>query len=375
MKKVFLTLLGLFAFLAIAGYWFFKLPVFGALPDSEDYQRFAQSQAFNQQTLEFENRLPHLINELRNEASMSEFLVEWFRTREDGMPEKPLPEVKFDFDRFTQASKAPKIIWLGHSSFLMNVSETIILIDPVFSPTAAPVNFTAKRFQPPVMSLQELPRIDVVLISHDHYDHLDMKSVKFFKNSDTEFITPLGVGLHLNRWGIDSSRITERDWWESYSTHGIEFTAVPAQHFSGRDGFYNNRTLWASWVLADPTTKMYFSGDSGYDTHFLEIGKRLGPFDIALMENGQYDKGWRAVHMMPVETLQAFKDVNAKRLLPIHWGMFELAFHTWYDPVVTLNELAEAEGIELITPVIGEIFVLDATSQSTKWWQGLTETR
>jgi len=178
--------------------------------------------------------------------------------------------------------------------------------------------------------------------------------------------------LHLNRWGIDSSRITERDWWESYSTSGIEFTAVPAQHFSGRDGFYNNRTLWASWVLADPSIKMYFSGDSGYDTHFLEIGKRLGPFDIALMENGQYDKGWPAVHMMPDETLQAFKDVNAQRLIPIHWGMFELAFHTWYDPIVTLNELAKHEGIELITPVIGEIFFLDGSTPTTKWWQALT---
>ncbi len=375
MKKFFLSLLIFFALLAVAGYLFFKLPVFGAHPDAEDYQRFAQSQAFNQETSEFENRRPHLINELREEADMTEFLVEWFRTREDGTPAEPLPEVKFDHDRFMQPSKAPKIIWLGHSTFLMNVSETIILIDPVFSSTAAPVNFTAKRFQPPVVSLQELPNIDVVLISHDHYDHLDMKSVKYFKDSETEFITPLGVGLHLNRWGINSSRITERDWWESYSTRGIEFTAVPAQHFSGRDGFYNNRTLWASWVLADPTIKMYYSGDSGYDTHFLEIGKRLGPFDIAFMENGQYDKGWPAVHMMPDETLQAFKDVNAKQLLPIHWGMFELAFHTWYDPIVTLNELAQEEGIELVTPVIGEVFILDGTARSTKWWQGIAGTR
>jgi L-ascorbate metabolism protein UlaG (beta-lactamase superfamily) len=356
-----------------------KMPVYGAHPSDDDYLRFSKSKAFNVDEGVFENRRAHLFSEMREGSSIIEMTKEWFSERKDGSPSTELPQRQPGLKEFLKASDQVKFIWFGHSTFLVNISGTIILIDPVFSNTAAPVSFTAKRFQPPVLTLEELPRVDVLLISHDHYDHLEMDSITFFKESETEFVAPLGVGLHLTRWGVEPSRITERDWWESYTTNGIEFTAAPAQHFSGRDGINNNETLWASWSIValdsnqdqKPGARLFFSGDSGYDTHFSEIGERLGPFDLAFMENGQYDEGWLAVHMLPNQTLQAFKDVKAKRLLPIHWGMFELAFHTWYDPVESLNDLAVAEGIELVTPIMGEIIELDDSLQSEKWWQPL----
>ena len=369
LKKIVFVFLGLILLLPVVLFLALKLPVFGAHPDAADQQRFVSSEAFNAESGVFENRRAELFTSMRDDTSSLEMINEWFTERKDGSPTVALRQSEPNLDEFMALSEQVKLIWFGHSTFLLNVSGTIILIDPVFAATAAPVSFTAKRFQPPVLSLQQLPEVDVLLISHDHYDHLEMETVKYFKDSSTEFVAPLGVGLHLQRWGIEPSRITERDWWESYTTNGIEFTAAPAQHFSGRDGINNNETLWASWSIVSADARLFFSGDSGYDTHFGEIGKRLGPFDMAFLENGQYNEAWSAVHMMPEQTLQAFKDLKATHLLPMHWGMFELAFHTWYDPIVTLNELAEAEGIPLVTPIIGEIIELGHALKTEKWWQ------
>lgn len=379
MKKILIVLIGLIVLLPIAFFMIIKLPVYGAHPSKADQLRYSKSDAFNVDSGVFENRRSTLFAKMREEGSVVEMLTEWFSERKDGSPDIALPQSRPDIHEFIKTSDQVKLIWFGHSTFLLNISGTIILIDPVFADTAAPVSFTAKRFQPPVLSLKELPEIDVLLISHDHYDHLDMETIRFFRESETEFVAPLGVGLHLTRWGIDSSQITERDWWESYVTKGVEFTAAPAQHFSGRDGINNNETLWASWSIVNLASgldsargaRLFFSGDSGYDSHFSDIGERLGPFDLAFLENGQYDEAWPAVHMMPEQTLQAFKDVKAKRLLPIHWGMFELAFHTWYDPVSRLNELAEAEDIDLLTPTIGEVIKLDDSMTTGKWWQSV----
>jgi L-ascorbate metabolism protein UlaG (beta-lactamase superfamily) len=306
---------------------------------------------------------------MREDMKMIPMLKEWFSKRKDGRPSALMPEQQPDMKLFLSESDVPRVIWFGHSTFLLNLGGTIVLVDPVFGKAAAPVSFTAKRFQAPVLSIEELPPIDIVLISHDHYDHLDADTIRFFRNQASEFLTPLGVGGHLQRWGIARERITERDWWQSHTSHGIEFTAAPAQHFSGRDGFNNNETLWASWALVKGGNRLFFSGDSGYDTHFAEIGERLGPFDLAFMENGQYDKSWPAVHMNPAETVKAFKQLGARRLLPVHWGMFELAFHAWYAPVDALERLAAENDIELITPMLGELITLDDSLTTTRWWQ------
>jgi len=223
-------------------------------------------------------------------------------------------------------------------------------------------------FQKPALELHELPNIDYILISHDHYDHLDSSTIKYFINKDVKFVTPLGVGSHLIGWGVDKDKIVEKDWWETANFDNISFTATPAQHFSGRDGIHDNETLWASWVLKSENHNLYFSGDSGYDTHFKEIGEKLGPFDIAFLESGQYNKRWPNVHMFPNEAVQAFKDLKAKNFFPVHWGMFQLALHDWKDPIEKIFKLTNEKNISLIAPKLGEIVILGKYSKVEKWW-------
>jgi len=371
MKTLLLALFGLLVLLGLTAFFALRHPVFGASPQASDRMRFAASAQYNTSEQAFENRLPERVASMRENSSLIRMLKEFLADRAHGSPAKPLPENQPDLARFLAQDKNAQAIWFGHSTFLLNIAGTVVLVDPVFSASAAPVNFIAPRFQPPVLSLENLPPVDVILISHDHYDHLDRATVAFFTKTSARFVAPLGVGSHLQRWGIDARRIIERDWWETTSVGKVDFTATPAQHFSGRNGLDTNATLWASWVIANGDTRLFFSGDSGYDTHFAEIGARLGPFDMAFLENGQYDEKWRAVHLLPEETAQAFEDLNAERLLPIHWGMFELAFHTWFDPIVAIASLADRHQIELVTPLIGEVFSLDASHDTERWWEDL----
>ena len=362
-----LLLAGLFAAI--------RLPVFGAHPSAADREAFAASPRYDAAEGRFENRRPDVVADMRENGSVVRLLQEFLAERPDGEPVVPLPEGRPDMDAFLEPADSAKLVWFGHSTFLLNIDGTTVLVDPVFGDTASPVSFIAPRFQRPVLSLGELPPVDVILLSHDHYDHLDMPSIRHFAGTATDFVAPLGVGAHLERWGVDPARIVERDWWESHVAHGITFTATPSQHFSGRDGINNDETLWASWVLAGNGARVFFSGDSGYDVHFAEIGERLGPFDVAVLENGQYDAKWRAVHLLPPETVRAFEDLGAARLMPVHWGMFELAFHTWFEPPVALAALAEARGIELITPRIGDVVTLDADHGTSAWWEPLLPER
>lgn len=288
-----------------------------------------------------------------------------------GKNQKPafaLPEVKPDLHAFLQKSSDVKYIWFGHSSFMLNISQTIILFDPVFSRSASPVSFITTRFQNPVLSLQELPQIDYIVLSHDHYDHLDMATIKFFKNTDTKFLAPLGVGSHLQRCGIAQHRITELDWWQSSECGKLEFILTPAQHFSGRKLIDYNHTLWGSWVIRDANHSIYFSGDSGYAKHFKAIGDKYGPFDLVFIENGQYDPAWRDVHMLPKDVIQAVVDLKAKVFMPIHWGMFCLAPHQWFDPIENIYNLAKDLSIDLYTPKIGQLVILEQ-SQTHTWWR------
>lgn len=369
-KRYWIPLVALVA-LPFSVYLFLKHPVFGARPSADEQQQFFSSTAFNKTKGVFENRRPALIAKMYAEVSIWEIVLDWFAVSENATPSAKLPELVPDIAEFVKQSEHTKLIWLGHSSFLLNISGTIVLVDPIFSPSAAPLNFLMPRFQPAVVLLEQLPAIDVILISHDHYDHLDRQSVQYFADKQTQFVTPLGVGVHLKRWGIAQSQIVEKNWWESHAVAGIEFTAAPAQHFSGRDGINKNETLWASWILISDQSRLYFSGDSGYDIHFKEIGTRFGPFDLSIMENGQYDEAWSAVHMFPKETLQAHKDVKAKRLMPVHWGMFEMAYHPWYEPVERLSVLADAQEVELLTPLLGEIIMLNDSVNTQRWWQKL----
>lgn len=342
---------------------------FGTRPNQTEKLKFEQSKQFNVESKEFENRRQNIIKEMKKNMKFFSLLKEWLTPKKDQIPEKKLPEVKPNFEEFYQDTNDLKAIWLGHSTILLNINNKRVLIDPVFSNSAAPVSFMAKRFQPPVVALEELPKIDYILISHDHYDHLDMETINFFKDKDLKFITPLGVGSHLRGWGVDSTKIIEKDWWESFTENDLEFIATPAQHFSGRDGIHDNETLWASWVLKSKEHKVYFSGDSGYDTHFKTIGDKYGPFDVAFIENGQYNLKWHAVHMLPDEGAKAYDDLKAKKYFPIHWGMFKLSLHTWFEPIDKIYELSKTNNINLITTRIGKIVNLSKESELDLWWR------
>ncbi|WP_408095518.1 MBL fold metallo-hydrolase [Peredibacter sp. HCB2-198] len=286
-------------------------------------------------------------------------------------PKTKLPEVKPDMNEFLKPSDFVKFVWFGHSTLLLNLDGKIILIDPVFGKSASPFDFLVTRFQPPVLKLEELPKIDAILISHDHYDHLDKSTVKYFADKNVEFIVPIGVGDHLLEWEVRPVNIVELNWGESISQGGIKFTAAPARHFSGRGLFDRNKTLWASWVIQGKHDKIFYSGDSGYGDHFKEIGKRFGPFDLAFIENGQYNERWPDVHMQPEESLQAMIDVDAKALVPVHWGMFDLSLHHWTEPIHRTYQIAKAWDIPIFTPKLGEIVDTGRPHENKPWWEPL----
>jgi L-ascorbate metabolism protein UlaG (beta-lactamase superfamily) len=255
----------------------------------------------------------------------------------------------------------------------MQVDGKTLLVDPVFSGHASPVTFTTKAFAgTDVYTVDDLPEIDYLFLSHDHWDHLDHATVLRLKPKVKKVITGLGVGAHLERWGYDLAVIEERDWGESIALdEGFTVHMAPARHFSGR-GLKRNTSLWSSFVLNTPGLKIYLGGDSGYDSHFKVIGEKHGPFDLAILECGQYNEYWKYIHMMPEEVVRAAQDLKARKLMPVHWGKFALALHAWDEPIIRVTAAAEKEGMPLLPPMIGEKVNLNGKSYvSKKWWEGL----
>jgi L-ascorbate metabolism protein UlaG (beta-lactamase superfamily) len=260
-------------------------------------------------------------------------------------------------------------LWrLGHSSLLLKLRGEFWLVDPVFGERASPFSrIGPKRFHAPPIALADLPPLRGVLLSHDHYDHLDRDTVLALAATTQVFVTPLGVGDRLIEWGIDAAKVRQLDWWQSTDFGGVAFTATPAQHFSGRSLFDGNSTLWASWVIVDADVRVFFSGDSGYFDGFRTIGERLGPFDVTLIETGAYDAQWPYVHMQPEETVQAHIDLQGHALVPIHNGTFDLAMHPWQEPFERVTGLALARGVALSTPRMGERLDLAAPHRGERW--------
>ena len=348
---------------------------FGAIPRGEYLEIVKTSPQYDKDQSMFVNRRPDILDTM---SVGTDFWKDPFGTETPNflfnsnqtVPDAKLPEVKnHNLVDFQNSTDTVKFIWLGHSSVLLSIDNKIVLFDPIFSDHAAPLPIAAKRFQEPPIAIEDLPPIDVIIISHDHYDHLDMDTVKHFIDQDVAFVTPLGVGSHLRFWGVDETRITELDWWGETELQGLKFAATPSQHFSGRIGVvHNNKTLWASWVIEGKEQSVFFSGDSGYDTHYQDIGKAYGPFHIVFMENGQYNESWRAVHNMPDEAIKGFQELKGKYLVPIHWGMFNLSVHNWYDPPKEITKLAKENDIQLITPRLGQLITLDNPSLFDQWW-------
>ncbi len=288
----------------------------------------------------------------------------------DAIPMKPLSRAQLDALDGTRNH----VVRLGHSSHLLKLRGSYWLIDPVFSERTSPLQWIGpKRFHPSPIALPELPDIDGLVLSHDHYDHLDTATIKYLSAKVKHYFVPLGVGRRLQGMGVAPERITELDWWQTRTDApgGVTVTATPAQHFSGRTLTDRNETLWASWVLQSGDQRIFYSGDSGYFPGFKQIGARFGGFDLALMENGAYDSYWPAVHMTPEQTLQAFQDVKGKTLYGVHNSTFDLAFHRWQDPLERLSALAERHGVELATPLIGEVLTVGQARSNVLWWKGL----
>jgi L-ascorbate metabolism protein UlaG (beta-lactamase superfamily) len=265
------------------------------------------------------------------------------------------------------------LIWFGHSSYYIQLDGTRILVDPVFSGNASPIPGTNTSFVgTDKYTVDDLPDIDYLIISHDHYDHVDYETLGKLKGKTRQVVCGLGVGAHFEHWGYREDVVHEKDWNETVSLDsGFTLYTTTARHFSGR-GFSRNNTLWMSYVLETPSMKIYIGGDSGYDTHYAEIGEKYGPIDIAVIENGQYDLKWKYIHNLPEETLQAAVDLKAKRLFPVHSSKFVMANHPWDEPLARVTELNKRLRIPLITPIIGEIVNLkDSTQSFSTWWVGL----
>jgi len=295
--------------------------------------------------------------------------IKFFNKPENTKPPRPLPSVKTDLKNLPDGN--PVLVWFGHSSYLIKINGKHILVDPVFSGYASPFKMkSAQNFDGSnVYSVDDMPPIDILLVTHDHYDHCDYKTILKL-NTKTKFIvTSLGVGSHLEYWGIDKNKVTELDWGESVENiEGIKFTSASARHFSGRS-FKRSQTLWASFILKAKDYSIYLGGDSGYDKHFKQIGEKYGPFDLAILESGQYNEAWKNIHMMPEETVQASTELKAKTLLPVHWGKFSLSLHPWNEPIERVIKKAEEVNVHVTTPMIGEPVLIGGKYPNRKWWR------
>ncbi len=289
-------------------------------------------------------------------------------------PSKPIPILPLDVQTFeankTTPNSPPKFVWYGHSVLLLQIHGQNLLIDPMLGPNTTPIAPIAnKRFSPNSLDvIDQLPPIDAILLTHDHYDHLDLASIRKLKDKVNKYFVSLGTGRHLERWGIPKEQITEFDWWDQTNFNGIDITFTPSRHFSGRGLTDRFKTLWGGWVFQSPHHQIYWTGDGGYDTHFKEVGQRFGKFDWAFVECGQYNKLWPQTHMFPEESAQSATDANASIAIPVHWGGFALALHTWKDPIERFTTKAKELNLTYCTPQIGEVVVMGQEPKEQAWY-------
>lgn len=365
-----MTIGSILLLIVLVGVLFVNLsPEFGGKISKEQKAEYAKS--VNHKDGKFVN-----IKTVNMDMSMSDMgktMMKYFSPPPKTVPKNDIPTLKIDSVDIAQFKDSTRLIWFGHSTFLLQIQNKNVLIDPMFGKVPAPNPMLgSNRFSKELpIEIEELPKIDAVIISHDHYDHLDYGSIKKLKDKVEMFYTPLGVGAHLQAWKIDKKRIVELDWWEEVNFKNLTFRCTPAQHFSGRGVTDRFNTLWCSWIIKSDKENIFFSGDSGYAPHFKEIGEKYGPFDLAMLECGQYNKLWADIHMFPEETAQAGIDLKAKQIMPIHWGAFKLAMHSWTDPIERVSKKSNDLGIDFIAPQIGEPIFLNDGKMRSKWWQNI----
>jgi len=371
-KKAAIFIGGLFLVTFIAIALFMNMsPQFGGIVSKEQQREFEKLDHYNDG--KFLNFEPIKMN--FDFDNISKIVQQLLNPVANTKPKNNITVTKFDLTTLhNQTIGKTRVTWLGHSSFLIEIEGKTILLDPVFSEYASPLDISsAKRFINTMpFKLEDLKTIDAVIISHDHYDHLDYKTILKIKDKVKHVFTPLGVGNHFKTWEVDASKIQELDWWQETNLGTIKLVCTPARHMSGRGLLDQSSTLWSSWCILGKNQKLYFSGDGGYGNHFSEIGEKYGPFDLAMLECGQYDEKWAGIHMIPEETVQAGIDVKATTMMPIHWGAFKLANHTWTDPVERFVKKSTELKTNYVTPKIGQSITLTSDNYpQKKWWENL----
>ncbi len=362
MIYIFLTLILLLVMGTVA---FLQHPKFGKHPSKERLNRVKQSPNYKNGSFKNLSFTPDLSEDASYYSVMKEFL---FSKKVRPFPLDSLPSVKTNLKALDPAKNV--LVWFGHSSYFMQIDGKKFLVDPVFSGAASPLSFTTPAFKgADIYTTDDLPEIDFLLISHDHWDHTDHETLLKLKSKVKQVICGLGVGEHFEYWGYPASKIIEKDWNEEITlAEGFNLAFIPARHFSGR-GFKRNQTLWTSYALKTPTTTIFIGGDSGYDTHFAKAGDKYGPFDLALLECGQYDKSWKYIHMQPEEVLKAAKDLKTKKLFPVHNSKFKLGNHAWDEPLKAISQLNKTYQMPLVTPIIGQqVNLKDTTQRFDEWW-------
>lgn len=342
------------------------LDILGKKPSGKRLQRIKNSPHYKNG--QFQN-LSKTATLAEGYSMANEIYKQVFKKFPDRYPSKRIPSVKTDLHALPKDKNV--VIWFGHSSYFLQTEGKSFLMDPVLSGNASPIPSSVTAFDgTDIYKPADFPKIDYLLISHDHYDHLDYKTVVAIKDKVGCVICGLGVGAHFESWGYDPKQIIETDWYDRIKAdNNITLHTTPARHFSGR-GLKRNNTLWQSYVLETAKRKIFLGGDSGYDSHFKEIGDKYGPFDLAILENGQYNEAWHHIHMLPHEGIQAARDLRAKNVLPVHSSKFVLARHPWYDPLRTYSKLSAQEDFHLLTPKIGQMLYLDNMEQSFQhWWE------
>lgn len=366
LKKIMIAVLILISVLVVSGYFILQHPKFGKAPSGKRLERIKKSPHYINNSFDNLNFTPQLAEDTSMPKVMYRFLF--------GKNGNAKPQQKFNFTKSNLKNLNPNenvYVWMGHSSYFLQIDGKKILVDPVLSGNASPFSFTTKAFGgSDVYTTDDIPELDYLIISHDHWDHLDYETVTKLLPKVKQVITGLGTGEHLEYWGYKPEKIIELDWGESADLgNGYKVYAETARHFSGRT-FKRNQAIWASFVFETPQRKIYLGGDSGFDDHFEKIGKKHGGFELAILELGQYNKDWRYIHILPEEFLVAAKNLNAKHIIPVHNSKFELSLHGWKEPLKKITELNKTEKLPLITPKIGEIVHWqDDTKTYENWWE------
>jgi L-ascorbate metabolism protein UlaG (beta-lactamase superfamily) len=352
-------------FLVISTMIFLRQPQFGRISSGERLERIRKSPHYRDGKFQNINTTRDLTEGVGYLKVLTEVL---FHKSDRVRPPVVLPSRKTNLRELPPNEDV--IVWFGHSSYFIQVDGKKMLVDPIFSGRSSPVKFTTKSYTgSDVYTTDDIPEVDYLFLTHDHWDHLDYETVSKLRPKVKRIITGLGVGAHLEHWGYPAKVITECDWYETIDlTDGFKVRTFPTRHFSGR-GLKRNQVLWMSFLLETPCMKIYMGGDSGYDTHFKQVGELHGPVDLAILECGQYDKNWKYIHMHPDEIVEAAKDLQAKVLLPVHWAKFALALHAWDEPITKLTEKSRKEGVQLIHPMIGEKCNIKQMNACWRWWE------